>query len=137
MATQEGEDVYSNLDNLTTEFAMYTNFGSSLSHEKCAADGDRISAFYLMTVFTRYLDLPQTSYMNFLSQCMESLPVVSAQQQVVRGDEETAAALRDELVLLSYDRLMGERYSSQQMAKDSRWMGTYALGKSDNSQSSD
>ena len=64
---------------------------------------DRISAFYLMTVFTRYLDLPQTAYMNFLTDCRESLPVLSARLEVTKGDAATAQEMRDKLVILSYD----------------------------------
>ena len=120
LATKEGEDVYSNLDNLTTEFAMYTNFADTLPSQKCDADGERISAFYLMTVFTRYLDLPQTAYMNFLTDCRESLPVLSARLEVTKGDAATAQEMRDKLVILSYDRLMGRRYSSTERDGEDR-----------------
>ncbi len=90
---------------------MYTNFADTLPSQKCDADGERISAFYLMTVFTRYLDLPQTAYMNFLTDCRKAcrcFPPVGGDQRG-RGHRQE---MQDKLVILSYDRLMGRRYSS-------------------------
>ena len=104
-------ETYDNLDNITTPFAIYTNYTSQLKNTKCSADQKRISAFYLMDVLTNYLDLPKTRFTSFLDDAMTHLPVVSMKITVGEPDDPLRSKYEDELLLLAYDRLLGEQYS--------------------------
>lgn len=104
------ENIYNDPDNLTTEFAIYTNFSDELPEQKCAADGQRISAFYLMPMMLDYLGMDMTPYMQFIEECRQALPVYSADVEVDTHDSD-ASFYRERLELLSFDRLLGEGYS--------------------------
>ncbi|MCX7614953.1 MAG: sulfatase-like hydrolase/transferase, partial [Clostridiales bacterium] len=107
----ESSKTYDNLDNISTPFAIYTNYTSKLNNPKCSADHKRISAFYLMDVLINYLDLPKTKFTSFLDDAMRHVPIVSMKITVGDKDESLRTSYEDKLLLLSYDRLLGQQYS--------------------------
>ncbi|MDP4109079.1 MAG: sulfatase-like hydrolase/transferase [Bacillota bacterium] len=105
------DQAYDDLDRITTEFAIYTNYSSKLPSPKCSADSKRISAYYLMDVLINYLDLPKTRFVSFLDDAIKHIPVCSMKITVSPDSPEVKSDYEDKLLLLAYDRLLGQGYS--------------------------
>jgi len=72
---------------------------------------EKFSSFYLMNVFLDYIGMGKTPYMEFLSECMQALPVHSVKEEITGKNSLQTARFREALRILSYDRLLGEKYS--------------------------
>ncbi len=112
----ETDTLYEDLSNLTTDYAIYTNYQAPLT----SIDGsdtrrtDRpFSACYLMDVYLTALGMPKDSYLSFLDDAFRHLPVYSLLITQEEGEKKDVRRCRDALDILSYDRAMGEHYSSQ------------------------
>ncbi len=103
------ENIYNDLSHLSTEFAVYTNFEAAKQEQGLMAE--KFSSFYLMNVFLDYIGMGKTPYMEFLSECMQALPVHSVKEEITGKNSLQTARFREALRILSYDRLLGEKYS--------------------------
>ncbi len=102
-------NIYDSLDNLATPYGIYTNFEVPGAQE--SEEPERMSAFYLLEYAAEYLGLPENTYMAFLEECRENLPVYSSKIVVYGDDEALGKQFENELLTLSYDRYQGEGYS--------------------------
>ena len=66
-----------------------------------------------MDVYLTALGMPKDSYLSFLDDAFRHLPVYSLLITQEEGEKKDVRRCRDALDILSYDRAMGEHYSSQ------------------------
>lgn len=109
----ENDNIYSNIENITTEYAYYANYDVPNTKIAGAEDEKIISSYYLMNVFLTALDMPKTQYMSVLDDAIRVLPVYTNQIEYTRGDLQEQEYVKMLVDVLSYDRVFGEQYSAQ------------------------
>ncbi len=93
----------------STPFVLYTNTGaaSDMLPEKT---GNEISTYYLLEVIARMTGFAETPYMRLLADFYSRVPVYNVRLWPIEVTEDVTA-LRRMHEVITYDRLLGERWS--------------------------
>lgn len=108
----ENDNIYENLENLTTDFAYWANYEIPNTISTQAQSNSTISSYYLMDVFLTALGMPKTQYMAVLDDAIKYLPVYSGKQEITIGTKEQIERAKMLVDVLSYDRAMGAQFSA-------------------------
>lgn len=102
------DNIYDRIENITTEYFVYTNF-----EMRDSLPATRLSAFYLMSMVTELTGLPQTAYTRFLNATRKEHPIYTMEYPIL-GTEQRYGDLTtfsEKLDMLAYDRVYGQKYS--------------------------
>lgn len=113
--TIANDTLYEDLDNLTTDYAIYSNFNApmaTIGGTPANRTDAPFSAYYLMDVLVTALGMPKPAYMTLLDDAFVHLPVYSTVIRQGGPDPAETQRCKDLLDILSYDRVLGDQWSS-------------------------
>lgn len=119
LAGIDKDNIYDSLENITTEYFVYTNFETRRS-----LPTTRLSAFYLMSMVVEYTALPQTAYTRFLNNTWKEHPIYTMEYPVLETGKKSGllsgqvseksdqlTTFFEKINMLAYDRVYGQKYS--------------------------
>ncbi|MBQ2058069.1 MAG: hypothetical protein II490_05465, partial [Oscillospiraceae bacterium] len=89
-------------------FIIYSNTGAE-SHMLTSKKDNKVSSYYLLEIIAEMTGSAETPYMQLLADYYEKVPYYHVRLDV--PETEDIKALKHMHELISYDRIMGERYS--------------------------
>ena len=106
--TEQGDTLADNEFYYSGPFIIYSNTGAE-SHMLPSKKDNKVSSYYLLEIIAEMTGAKETPYMELLADYYEKVPYYHVRLDV--PETEDIKALKHMHELISYDRIMGERYS--------------------------